>query len=117
MHEVQWCVPRSSRHSDPGRTTRQWPVGATMHRLAQRQRCRLRRAGIRHPGDAAYGLPHGYLQPLTGAFREAQRLWKVESGDIELASMHRGTVLQDRPPLMRLLVVSVQWLAVSTSPF
>jgi hypothetical protein len=61
--------------------------------------------------------PDEYRQPLTGAFPDAKRLWSVESSDIRLISVHGGTVLQDRARLTRLLVVSMQWRAVSTSPF
>jgi hypothetical protein len=55
-------------------------------------------------GDPASALPKAHRQPLAGAFRDAQRFWDVQSGDISLISMHGEVVLQDRARLTRLLV-------------
>jgi hypothetical protein len=54
--------------------------------------------------DARYALPADYRQLLGSSFRNAQKFWDIESGDIQLHAMH-GDVLLDTARSARLMEV------------
>jgi len=52
--------------------------------------------------DPDYAVRADYRRLLTTTFRDAQRFWDIDSGDIQLMSMH-GSMMQDQDRVARVL--------------
>ncbi|MET9019967.1 hypothetical protein ABZV93_08305 [Actinopolymorpha sp. NPDC004070] len=58
------------------------------------------------PTDARYALRSDYRTELTHTFRDVKRFWDIQSGDIQLMSMH-GSIMGDAAAVSRVLQLPI----------